>query len=373
MKKNYLLLVAVFITASFKTQVKQLRSHVKITAVEGNTQIKKMVKASCTQTIMPGFELKDEYTFKNGIHSYTATANTPVAAASYTVAKEKTIAINMPLTGKANILKDAKDSSIIKINFWLNAEFEIPANTPFRYYTAEMDCNGAPVATTHAVRTLTTDTTCYLVQVTNTLTAKWFTHAETIIHVLDAAGNIQYYLVDKYDRDGDYRLELKNREYVSYRTSSFDLGPIVIPFKFRPNIKFGAATVGQKISNDVNLGLFMAYSRGKYRLRREGDVYKDISRFKWNAGGFVDFGTITLDTNSTSIFAEEPFESKQTAPVFLVSAGVGATVSFLDINAGLFIGWDYAIGDYARRWNYNHKAWIGIGFGYNLSNFWKKK
>ncbi|MDI1355812.1 MAG: hypothetical protein PSX36_12895 [bacterium] len=280
----------------------------------------------------------------------------------------------MPLAGKANIIKDEKDPTILRVNFWLNAENKIPATTPFRYETKEIDCAGNPVTTIHPPRTLLTDTLCYLqlVQLAPTVTEKWFTHAETVIAVLDNLGNPLYYLVDKYDRDGDYRLELKNREYVSYRTSSIDLGPLVVPFKLRSNIKRDTISVGQQIESDVNLGLFLAYSYGQYRLRREGDEYKDLSGWKVNAGGFLDFGTITLSKSSTSI-ADLPLGEKQTAPIFVISSGLGVTVSKWDINAGVFVGWDFGIGDYAQRWNYNRKAWVGMGFGYNLSNFWKKK
>jgi hypothetical protein len=375
MKKNcILLLFALLITIFCNAQTTQLRSNIKITAISSSTQIKKMIKTTCTQTVQPGFEIKDEYTFKNGVHSFTATAITPSTAVSYTIAKEKTISVNMPLAGKANIIKDEKDPTILRINFWLNHENKIPANTPFRYETRDIDCAGNAVTTLHPTRTLLIDTTCYLVpvQIGSSNTEKWFTHAETIITVLNNLGNPINYLVDKYDRDGDYRLELKNREFVSYKTSSIELGPLVVPFKLRANIKRDTVRVGQQIESNVNLGLFLAYSYGQYRLRREGDEYKDISGWKINAGGFVDFGTITL-TNSSTSTAEVPLEEKQTAPIFLVSSGLGITVSKWDINAGLFLGWDFGIGDYAQRWNYNQKTWVGMGFGYNLSNFWKKK
>jgi len=373
MKRNTILIILIFlIKTNYKSQTTQLRYNIKIKADGASTQIQKMVKTTCTLSILQGFEVKDEYTFKNGEHTFTSTAITPTRSTPYALSREKTISVDMPLTGNANITKDDKDATILHINFWLNHKNTIDSGQTIQYETGEFDCSGNIVKTLHPVRVLSKDTITYLQKVDKIITDKWFTHAETIIKVLNQSGTTLYYLVDKYDRDGDYRLQLKNREYVSYKSSSIDLAPILIPFKFRPAVGKGRSSAAQQITSDVNLGLFIAYSYGQYKLRREGDEYKDIGGWKFTTGLFFDFGTTTLDTSSTTT-ADIPLGGKQTASIFVVSTGFGVTASKWDVNLGVFLGWDYGIGDYAERWNYNKKFWVGLGLGYNLSNFWKKK
>ncbi|MDI1355811.1 MAG: hypothetical protein PSX36_12890 [bacterium] len=83
MKKNFILLLFAFhVTILVNAQTTQLRGNINITATSNSTQIKKMIKTTCTQTILPGFEITDEYTFKNGVHSFTATAITPSTTTS---------------------------------------------------------------------------------------------------------------------------------------------------------------------------------------------------------------------------------------------------------------------------------------------------
>ena len=50
----------------------------------------------------------------------------------------------------------------------------------------------------------------------------------------------------------------------------------------------------------------------------------------------------------------------------LGSVGIGIMASYNKINAGVFFGADYSVGQKSYIWNHNKKPWIGIGVGYKI-------
>lgn len=375
MKNNLLLIICMFILQSISTaQISQLRSKIKVPA---SSNLKKKIKVfDCPKTIPAGYEVKDEFKFKNGEHDYTATIITPSAGVPTTTLEEKTISVAMPdLFGDANITVDEKDKTALSINFYLNPINTIPAGTQIQYVTNTFLCNQSVTANTRTARNLIADTVCYLFRFNAPLPAilpSWFTFAPMYIIVNDAAGNPLYYLVDKFDRDGDYSIKLRNREYISYRSTSFDLGPIVIPIKYRVPFKKNNISIEQEVIAAANLGIFGGCSWGRYRMRLEGNLYKDLSRVKTTVGGFVSFSTLSIDKTSTT-GAEIPLTGDTKAQILILSYGLGVSTSIYNLNLGLYGGWDRGIGDYASRWNFDNKLWFGFGVSYGLSGFWKKE
>lgn len=42
-----------------------------------------------------------------------------------------------------------------------------------------------------------------------------------------------------------------------------------------------------------------------------------------------------------------------------------------NLQIGGFLGWDFGFGSDGAKWNFHGRPWIGLGFGYSLSGFWK--
>jgi hypothetical protein len=202
-------------------------------------------------------------------------------------------------------------------------------------------------------------------------TKKWLEYTDEVIEVKDKNGKIVYYLVDRYDRDGDYQLKLQNRQFTSYASRGFEYGPIIIPIKYRFERKRNGIAARDEFQADLNIGIYGGYNFGRYRVRMEGGSVTELAPISFSVGGFFNVGALTIDTNSTTL-ADAPLAKEEKASIGILSPGIGAMISLHNLQIGLYTGIDFGIGRSGRKWNYNNAPWIGFGLAYSVSSFWKK-
>jgi hypothetical protein len=165
-----------------------------------------------------------------------------------------------------------------------------------------------------------------------------------------------------------YFMTLKNREFVSFIFSSWEAGTISIPFKYRASLFKNGKYIGDDLSSDVNLGIYLGkvFGRVRYKYIR----YEKTKPSKWllSAGPVIGFSRVTLNADNT-LGATKPFDDKTTKNIGTIGLGLGISTSYNDFRFGFYAGKDWGIGSSANSWDYHDTYWYGIGIGYQFSLF----
>lgn len=161
-----------------------------------------------------------------------------------------------------------------------------------------------------------------------------------------------------------YYYTLENRDQMTLNFIEGTVSAFTIPFKYR----FKQPGVSEEFSTaSLNANLFGGISIGKTSFFYRDKVGSITNNHKLTLGIFVGSSVVELNSNNTS-GAEVPLADDKKIIKGLASVGLGIAYSYNKINFGGFLGWDYAIGNEAEKWNYNKKPWIGIAIGYSLFN-----
>jgi hypothetical protein len=166
-------------------------------------------------------------------------------------------------------------------------------------------------------------------------------------------------------RDIDFYYELANRQTVKFRFRAISVGAITIPLQYRFPY---TADNGRQIEDDFATGptaaLYGGYTWGKARYTYLKHAANEIQRDRsFTLGAFVGVSTIEVDSAS-SLSAAEPLTGETTVGV--ASLGATGLLSFRGVEAGLFLGMDFAGGSAGRKWDYDRRPWAGLGVGFNL-------
>lgn len=166
-------------------------------------------------------------------------------------------------------------------------------------------------------------------------------------------------------RDIDFFYELENRQTVRFPFRAVSFGAITIPLQYR--LPYTAGN-GQEIEGDFATGpaaaLYGGYTWGKarytYLKHAENEIQRDRS---FTLATFVGVSTAEVDSAS-SLSAAEPLSGKSTVGV--ASLGATGLFSYRGVEAGLFLGMDFAGGSAGKKWDYDRRPWVGLGVGFNL-------
>ena len=162
-----------------------------------------------------------------------------------------------------------------------------------------------------------------------------------------------------------YFFELKNRQTAKFYFQEVTLNALTIPIKYRFRDK--SSNVEEEFSTSFNANLFLGYTFcGRTYFNHRRDVGNKSNYYKWTIGGFIGASTVTMTANNTSADPNPIPDDGTEIAKGLTSIGLGITYSFNKINFGGFVGWDYAIGEDANKWNYNKAPWVGLALGYSL-------
>jgi hypothetical protein len=309
--------------------------------------------------------------------------------------------------GKANFYVDDKDKSVLYINYFLNSKKILNKGTVIEVLSPEYGCATpvVPVMTSRKKLTLRDDSTVFLRRVNIPVAAKntfrnklaskfhkntippnldvnttWFANSEQI-KVFKADGTtVDYYLVNRYDRNAKYVLELQNREHISYKHNSLDFGALTIPFKYRFGYKRGNIETkdskNDNVKDDVvssfNIGLYGGYKLSKYSIINKAGTYVNRNFFSLRVGPFINLSAVTLDTLNT-FAGESPLGKDVKLNIAVLSSGVGLMGDVKGVQVGVYGGWDFGMGSEARNWNYNKRFWLGFGVGYKITDLFAKK
>jgi len=173
-----------------------------------------------------------------------------------------------------------------------------------------------------------------------------------------------------YRPEETYFILLKDRQYVSFPFSNYEMSAITIPFKYHFAFRENDQYIQPLFKAGVNVSTFIGYRYG--RVRYKNVKQSGISTSSWSFSHGVLFGlnAQTMDSTTTSL-SGIPFTKERTLPT--LSLGVGTTLNIRDFDLGFFIGLDAGLGTAATKWNYHSKPWIGFGLGYNIAFFGKKQ
>jgi hypothetical protein len=179
--------------------------------------------------------------------------------------------------------------------------------------------------------------------------------------------HINYWLGDKYDRNGKYYLKLKNREYASFWFNCIEGGALTIPFKYRPKFTENNVDISDQFTADLNVGAYLGYSFGKIKYMYRKNEDKEPSKWLVSIGPFLSVSRVEIDS-TTSLSATEPLKTK--IAIATISPGIGVMTSIYNFRFGVYLGNDLAIGQTAQKWDYHNRWWLGFGIGYNIGLIW---
>lgn len=281
----------------------------------------------------------------------------------------------MPAEGIANLYLDDKDKTVLYVNYYLNSKKTVDSGLFIEKWYPVYNCSDS-VTMTHdnsADRKLSTSQVYYLWKVEpghDDINSDWFKNSEQI-RVKNAAG-IQYYLVNRYDRNAKYVLELQNRESIAYSSGSLDLGALTIPFKYR----FGFEKDGNKIKDDVaanfNVGIYGGYKLTNYHIINKAGTYTQKTRVALRVGPFINISSVALDSATTTI-GTLPFKENEKQNIAVMSTGLGLMLDIRGIQIGIYGGADFGMGSEAKNWNYHKRGWLGFGVGYKITDLFSRK
>jgi hypothetical protein len=283
--------------------------------------------------------------------------------------------------GNATLYVDEKDKSVLYVNYGLNPKQVIHSGRTIEDFKVSHDCSGKTTVTAipKSKRTVRSPYTVNMYKV-NPRTKKgaeemltnWFLNSDRIVVYSNAAGGVDYYLVNRYDRNGKYILQLQNREHIAYNHRSVDVGALTIPFKYR----FGYNKNGIEIKDDViagfNIGAYAGYKITRSSIINKKGTYILRNFTSLRVGPFINLSSATVDSLTTTTGAE-PLQGQVKQNIAVLSPGAGIMVDVRGVQAGFYGGWDIGMGAVAHSWNYQERFWIGFGLGYKLTDLFAKK
>lgn len=353
--------------------------------------IVKVVKVyDCQSKVPAGTTLKTETVKKGKDKTYTITSERKIKTEE-TIPVQKDIRIRMTnFAGKASLFTKEDKPGKVYVDYWLNPINTIPANVNIKTITRSLKC---PVDVKKVIASdyeedikpskTTEKLSKYLFRLEadeynswrkpkkDTKVPDWFTHTDLIIEVYMANGKLGYALVDKYDRDVTYELEIKNRAIFTSFDNGIEYSPLTIPLKVRYGFTKNSIQVKDEFLADANLGAFMGIRIKKFTTRKEQNKLLNLTETALRIGPFVSLATVSLNKNNTTV-GTNPIIGDNTQSLGTFSYGLGVIINIKNLNIGVFQGWESGFGSEAKNWNFNNKPFLGIGLGYSLNNFIKE-
>jgi hypothetical protein len=361
------------------------------TKISKDDIIIKTVKVyDCISTVPEGSTLKTETVKKGKDKTYTITTEKKITSPE-DIFVEKEIKIRMTgFDGIASIYTVEEKPGRVFVDYWLNPKFDIPAKTKIKEISRKLKCpkdlddiKWSDYEPTEKVITTKEKKTYYLQKIelssyrlwlkpdSTTVVPDWFTHTDRIIEIYNDSDKVVSVLVDKYDRDVVYELELKNRQVVTVINKSVNLGPLTLPFKYRFGYSEDGIDVNQEFKADINIGAFAGFKIANLTIRKEQEKNFTLPENSLNFGPFLSLAAVELDKTNTTT-GEIPLLDEEKASIGTLSFGLGLIFNLNNLNIGVFGGIESGFGSQAKNWNFNNKPWLGIGLGYDLNNFKKK-
>lgn len=320
--------------------------------------------------------IKHETKYTNGKTEITISSEVP---ADGTITIPTTKKIRIPLSpnseGAANLYIDEGDKSTVKVNYYLNNTNTVKKGTEILEYYPEWDCNGNVTVKEKTQRKLAADEE-FLMQkvhpdgsIENTT---WFKNSNGLKVFKVDGKTLDYYLVNRYDRNATYVLELSNREYISYNSTDVDFGALTIPFKYRFGFNKNDIKIKDDISANFNIGVYAGMRLTNFKLINKKGTLTNSSPLALRVGPFLNLSAVALDVDNTTV-GENPYSENEKSNIAVLSTGLGLMLDFKGLQLGTYGGWDFGMGSEADNWNYDQRFWLGFGIGYKITDLFSKK
>lgn len=406
MKLIIRLLLIIFPCAMMAQEI----SLTKIKIDSSDTIIKRFKVYDCSYEVEKGNKLKTVTVKKGKDKTYTIEKE-EVLSKKTNIPIEKEIVIEMTgFDGKASVFSKEDQPGKLFVDYWLNPLNTVPNATNIVVTKYALQCpkdlkniNYKDFRQVDSIsRKLSDSEQYYLERISEEKFKKynknrstspdWFKYTNKIIKVYKypkgtkkeaktdsndltfdpLATEIDYVLVNKYDRNTIYELKLENRQVIDGISSSWDVGPLTLPFKYRFGFEEDGMKVDQQFEADINIGVFAGYKLYSWGYRKEQGRHLKLPESSLNIGAFFSLSAIELDASNTSV-GENPIVGDATSSIGTYATGLGLIFNIKGLNIGAFGGIESAFGARASDWNYQNRLWLGLGIGYDLNNFKKSE
>lgn len=165
--------------------------------------------------------------------------------------------------------------------------------------------------------------------------------------------------------------KMSNRRYIRLPFQEISISGITIPLKYRLKNKDKTAIVDgesiflqEEFSTGININAFVGYTFGWTTFLYRKHVGNREIVNKITLGGLLGTSTVELNSSNTNLAGDDALN--ETIKKGLLSTGFGVVYVRNKFNLGIFLGWDYAVGDSANLWNYNKEPWLGFAIGFSV-------
>ena len=127
-------------------------------------------------------------------------------------------------------------------------------------------------------------------------------------------------------------------------------GVVILPYKFRPNLRVKGVIKGYDFSKDITLGI-------------SGGLRQRISHYKpYYLNVLGNFGVSNV--TETPFNTDSTLKDSRDVPAF--TAAIAIVADFKNIQFGISLGWDKVSDSNKNNWIYESQPWISVGFGYSI-------
>lgn len=157
--------------------------------------------------------------------------------------------------------------------------------------------------------------------------------------------------------------KLKDGQTAELRFQEGTATTIIIPLKYR----FGDddEKISEQFTTSFTASMFLGYTDGRTKFHHRKIIGNRTVTIKNTYGVFVGASTVELTTSNTDGSDSAP-QGSEKINVGAATFGMGYLKSWNKLAVGIFVGWDFAVGDVSNTWNYNSRAWLGFGIGYDI-------
>jgi hypothetical protein len=138
--------------------------------------------------------------------------------------------------------------------------------------------------------------------------------------------------------------------FINLKYSGWDFGLITIPIKYRYKLQNSI----NNVQSNLNLGMYFGRKIGKTRFHYNSK--QTTNYWATTLGGFFAPSSVRITPENTSNKITTSYDS------FFMSYGFTLMFSKKNLSIGMQIGTDRSFSDPSKKWDYNKKTWIGLGY-----------
>lgn len=165
--------------------------------------------------------------------------------------------------------------------------------------------------------------------------------------------------LNKFFKEYNIYIDLEDRKPVKIKFRNYHFGIVTIPFKLY--FSSNNSKAGNNFVTDANLMMYFGHRWGSTKYlklphKKEVDTY----RHAYSINALAGISKISMDAKNS--YGTEPLFEGDVASL---TTGVSISMHYKKFSGMLAFGMDFPF-DYQNQWNFTHKPWVGLGFGFEL-------